>query len=67
MKLIISKNSFPDEKKIVIEPSEDNRYRVAGIIVAHRHGYGDLHIALGWLKKAISKLEAERREDEEKI
>jgi len=54
MKLIISKDSFIDEKEIVIEPSEDDRYRVDGIIVAHRCEDGDLHIALGWLKKAIS-------------
>jgi len=64
MKLIISKDSFIDEKEIVIEPSDDDRYWLDGIIVAHRHGDGDLHISLKWLKKAISKLEAERREDE---
>jgi len=57
MKLIISKDSFPDEKKIVIEPGDDDRYWLDGIIVAHRHEDGDLHIALKWLKEAISKLD----------
>ena len=60
MKLIISKNFFSDKEEIVIEPDEDDDYAVKGIIVAHRREDGDLHIALGWLKKAISKLEAER-------